>query len=54
MEKMESGDAPLDESLKLFKEGSALARLCYKKLSTAEQEIKTITEREEDRPDGKN
>ncbi len=54
VEKMESGDAPLDESLKLFKEGSALARLCYKKLSTAEQEIKTITEREEDRPDGKN
>ncbi len=51
VEKMENGDAPLDESLKLFEEGSELASFCYKKLSSAEQKIKTITEREE-RADG--
>lgn len=46
VEKMESGDAPLDESLKLFEEGSKLASFCYGKLSSAEQKIKTIAERE--------
>ncbi len=51
VEKMESGDAPLDESLKLFEEGSELASFCYEKLSTAEQKIRTITERE-DKADG--
>lgn len=53
VEKMESGDTPLDESLKLFEEGSELASFCYDKLSSAEQKIKTITERE-DKTDGKN
>lgn len=52
VEKMESGDTPLDESLKLFEEGSELASFCYDKLSSAEQKIKTITERE-DIADGK-
>ena len=51
VEKMESGDAPLDESLKLFEEGSELTAFCYDKLSSAEQKIKTITERE-DKADG--
>lgn len=53
VEQMESGDAPLDASLKLFEEGSKLASFCYGKLSSAEQKVKTITEREE-KSDGKN
>ncbi len=47
VEQLESGEKPLDESLKLFEEGSALASFCYKKLSAAEQKIKTVTEQEE-------
>lgn len=53
VEQMERGDTPLDESLKLFEEGSALASFCYDKLSSAEQKIKTITE-QEDKADGQN
>lgn len=47
VDQMENGDASLDESLKLFEEGSKLASFCYGKLSSAEQKIKTITERED-------
>ena len=50
---LEKGDAPLEESMKLFEEGSELAAFCYHKLSAAEQKIKTITEKEEP-TDGKN
>ncbi|HCW80482.1 MAG TPA: exodeoxyribonuclease VII small subunit [Ruminococcaceae bacterium] len=53
VEQLESGEKPLDESLKLFEEGSALASFCYKKLSVAEQKIKTVTEQEE-KKDGQN
>jgi exodeoxyribonuclease VII small subunit len=53
VEQMERGDTTLDESLKLFEEGSALASFCYDKLSSAEQKIKTITE-QEDKADGQN
>lgn len=47
VEQLESGEKPLDESLKLFEEGSALVSFCYEKLSSAEQKIKTLTEQEE-------
>lgn len=43
---MEKGSEPLEQSLRLFEEGSALAAFCYKKLSAAEQKIRTITELE--------
>lgn len=52
VEKLEGGGAPLEESLKLFEEGSELSAFCYKKLSMAEQKVKTIVE-QEDAPDGK-
>ncbi|NLG92784.1 MAG: exodeoxyribonuclease VII small subunit [Clostridiales bacterium] len=42
--RMESGNEPLETSLKLFEEGSALAAFCYDKLQNAEQKIKQITE----------
>jgi exodeoxyribonuclease VII small subunit len=44
---LEKGDTPLEESMKLFEEGSELAAFCYHKLSAAEQKIKTITEKGE-------
>ena len=34
---MEKGDAPLEEALKLFEEGSALIAACGKMLDEAEQ-----------------
>lgn len=39
---LESGSAPLDESLSLFEEGVGLVRLCNSKLSDAEQKIKIL------------
>jgi exodeoxyribonuclease VII small subunit len=45
--KLESGSESLDNSLKLFEEGTALASFCYEKLQTAEQKIKQITACEE-------
>ena len=37
--KLENGDAPLDESLKLFEEGAKLASLCSAMLDRAEQKV---------------
>ena len=36
---LESGDLPLEDSLKLFEEGTALAGKCQKRLTEAEQKI---------------
>ena len=36
---MEKGDAPLEEALKLFEEGSALIAACGKMLDVAEQKV---------------
>ena len=41
--KMESGEASLDESLKLFEQGTELASFCYDKLNKAEQKISQMT-----------
>lgn len=51
---MEKGTEPLEKSLQLFEEGSALAAFCYKRLTDAEQKIRQITELEkrEDKIDG--
>lgn len=40
---MERGDAPLEESLKLFREGTELVGSCGKLLDQAELEVKKIT-----------
>ena len=37
LEKMNSGKAPLEESLKLFEEAEKLMRICGTRLNTAEQ-----------------
>ena len=39
---LERGDAPLEESLKLFKEGTGLVESCGKLLDEAELQIKKI------------
>ncbi|HIT33033.1 MAG TPA: exodeoxyribonuclease VII small subunit [Candidatus Faecousia intestinigallinarum] len=40
---MERGDVPLEKSLELFQEGTALVRACGKLLEEAEQQVKKIT-----------
>lgn len=39
---MERGDAPLEESLKLFQEGTELVRSCGRLLEEAELQVKKI------------
>ena len=39
---MERGDAPLDESLKLFQEGTELVRSCGKMLEDAEMQVNKV------------
>ena len=39
---LEKGDAPLEESLKLFQEGTELVRNCGKLLEEAELQVKKI------------
>jgi len=39
---MERGDAPLDDSLKLFQEGTELVRTCAKMLDDAQLQIKKV------------
>ncbi len=41
---LETGSAPLDDSLALFEEGVRLVKLCNEKLDCAETRIKLLTE----------
>lgn len=41
--KLESGELPLDESLKLFERGQLLAAQCSKLLTAAELKVKQLT-----------
>ena len=43
---LESGNAPLDDSLALYEEAVKLVKLCNEKLDLAEQKIKILTESE--------
>lgn len=45
---LERGDAPLEESLKLFQEGTERIRICGKLLDEAQLQVKKIVPR----PDG--
>lgn len=44
---LENGKLPLDESLKLFEEGTKLSAFCNKCLAQAEQKIVELTDAEE-------
>ena len=47
---MERGDVPLEESLKLFREGTDLVEACGKLLDEAELEVRKITPAEDGTP----
>ena len=48
VDKLENGSVPLEESMKLFEEGTKLANFCNSKLNTAEQKFtQLITENSE-------
>ena len=49
VQKLDAGDADLDESLKLYGEGLTLVRACTKRLDEAEQTVKML----QAQPDGK-
>ncbi len=40
--KLEQGELPLDEAIKLFQEGMRLSKLCSERLSVVEAEIKKL------------
>jgi exodeoxyribonuclease VII small subunit len=40
--KLEEGDIPLEESLKLFEEGIRLSRFCNQKLDEAERKVEIL------------
>lgn len=45
VEKMETGDLSLEESLKCFERGVALTRNCQKALQEAEQKVQILLEK---------
>ena len=47
---LERGQAPLDESLALFEEGTKLLGACGKQLDAAEQKVTRLTKGPEDEP----
>lgn len=42
VEKMESGDLSLDDSMKLFEEGVKMSRECQAQLTVAEEKVKLL------------
>lgn len=42
VDELEQGDLPLEESLKRFEEAVKLARVCHKKLESAEKKINKL------------
>lgn len=47
---MEQGDVPLEESLKLFQEGTELVKRCGKLLDEAQQQVTKIVTRSDGTP----
>jgi exodeoxyribonuclease VII small subunit len=43
VQRLESGEAPLDEALKLWQRGEELHRLCKEQLDTAEGKIEELS-----------
>ncbi|MBK6597974.1 MAG: exodeoxyribonuclease VII small subunit [Proteobacteria bacterium] len=46
VERLEHGDAPLEESLKTFERGIALTRDCQSALQTAQQRVELLVKRD--------
>lgn len=43
VDRLEAGEAPLEEAMALFEEGAKLSALCYNTLDRAEQKVKELT-----------
>lgn len=50
VQKLEEGDLPLDESLKVFEEGIELSRFCEQKLNQAEGRVEMILKDNKENP----
>jgi len=50
VKKLEDGDLPLEESLKLFEKGVALSRECRERLTEAERRIEILIKDSEGKP----
>lgn len=50
--RLESGDVPLEDSIKLYERGAALKEHCQKKLAEAEEKVAQITLDGEGKPKG--
>jgi exodeoxyribonuclease VII small subunit len=48
VERLERGDLPLDEALKLFERGVTLTRLCQSSLQAAQQKVEILLKRSAD------
>ncbi len=48
--RLEDGDLPLEESLKLFEDGVRLSRECQERLDQAERRIEILLQDEEGKP----
>ena len=46
IKKLETGEIPLEESLKLFEEGMNLINFCQKKLNEVEQKVEILVKNE--------
>ncbi len=46
VKRLESGDLPLEESLKIFEDGVALSRYCFNKLEEAEKRVSILVKDE--------
>ncbi len=42
---LDSGETPLEESMKLYEEGMKLIKICSEKLEQAEQKIRKLSEK---------
>ena len=46
IDKLESGEVPLDETISLYDRGSELKKYCEQKLQTAEEKIQRISKKD--------
>ena len=47
VKRLESGDLPLEESLKIFEQGVTLSRYCFQKLEEAEKRVSILMKDDE-------
>ena len=51
VEKMESGEVPLEKSIEMYEEGMKLGKDCLEKLDALEQRVQLVREKENGEPD---